>query len=93
MDLLKSLGLQQHVRGPTHIHRHTLDLVVTRIPENIILDTPKADRYLSDHAAILCKLALFKRINTVKEVKYHHKYKMSPIFIVLKVYFRPIFLD
>ena len=48
--------LQQHVRGPTHIHGHTLDVVVTRLAENIILDTPNADRYLSDHGAILCKL-------------------------------------
>ena len=53
-----------------HIHGHTLDLVVTRLAENIILDTPKADRYLSDHAAILCKLTLSKPLNTVKEVKY-----------------------
>ena len=70
LDLLESLGLQQHVRGPTHIHGHTLDLVVTRLAENIILDTPKADRYLSDHAAILCKLTSSKPLNTVKEVKY-----------------------
>ena len=70
LDLLESLGLQQHVRGPTHIHGHTLDLVVTRLAENIILDTPKADRYLSDHAAILCKLTSSKPLNIVKEVKY-----------------------
>ena len=70
LDLLESLGLQQQVRGPTHIHGHTLDLVVTRLAENIILDTPKADRYLSDHAAILCKLTSSKPLNTVKEVKY-----------------------
>ena len=70
LDLLESLGLQQHVRGPTHIHGHTLDLFVTRLAENIILDTPKADRYLSDHAAILCKLTSSKPLNTVKEVKY-----------------------
>ena len=67
---MESLELQQHVRGPTHIHGHTLDLVVTRLAENIILDTPKADRYLSDHAAILCKLTSSKPLNTVKEVKY-----------------------
>ena len=70
LDLLESLALKQHVRGPTHIHGHTLDLVVTRLAENIILDTPKADRYLSDHAAILCKLTSSKPLNTVKEVKY-----------------------
>ena len=70
MDLLESLGLQQHVRGPTHIHGYTLDLVVTRLAENIILDTLKADRYLSDHAAILSKLTSSKQPITVKEVKY-----------------------
>ena len=70
LDLLESPGLQQHVIGPTHIHGHTLDLVVTRLTENIILDTPKADRHLSDHAAILCKLTSSRQLNTVKEVKY-----------------------
>ena len=70
LDLLESLGLQQHVRGPTHIHEHTLDLVVTRLAENIILDTPTADRYLSDHSAILCKLTSSKPLNTIKEEKF-----------------------
>ena len=69
LDLLESLGLLQHVGGPIHIHGHTLDLVVTRLAENIILDTPKANRYLSDHAAILRKLTSSKPLNTVK-VKY-----------------------
>ena len=48
-----------------------MDLVVTRLAENIILDTPKADRYLSDHSAILRKLTSSKTLNTVKEVMYH----------------------
>ena len=75
LDLLESLGLQQHVRGPTHIHGLTLDLVVTRLAENIILNMPKADRYLSDHAAILCKVTSSKPLNTVKEVKYRRNNK------------------
>lgn len=29
MDLLESVGLEQHVRGPTHTHGHILDLVIT----------------------------------------------------------------
>ena len=37
MDLLESLGLEQHVRGPIHTHGHTLDLVITRKVENIIV--------------------------------------------------------
>ena len=28
-DLLESFSLQQHVVGPTHIHGHTLDLIIT----------------------------------------------------------------
>ena len=29
-DLLDSMGLQQHLKRPTHIHGHTLDLLITR---------------------------------------------------------------
>ena len=84
LDLLESLGLKQHVRGPTHIHGHTLDLVVTRLAENIILDTPKADRYLSDHSAILRKLTSSKPLNTVKEVMYQGpSLLISPPFRVI----------
>ena len=28
-DLLFSMGLVQHVKRPTHIHGHTLDLIIT----------------------------------------------------------------
>ena len=30
LDLLESVGLGQHVSQPTHVHRHTLDLIITR---------------------------------------------------------------
>ena len=29
-DSFQSLGLQQHVKGVTHIHGHTVDLILTR---------------------------------------------------------------
>lgn len=29
-DLLDAMGLVQHVKQPTHIHGHTLDLIITR---------------------------------------------------------------
>lgn len=45
LDLLVSLGVQQHVNQQTHIHGHTLDLIITRRPENIIHDPPQIDRY------------------------------------------------
>ena len=35
-DLLESICLTQHVRSPTHIQGHILDLVITRNSDNII---------------------------------------------------------
>ena len=56
LDLLESFCLQQHVEGPTHIHGHTLDLIITRQSDQIIQSAPCVDWYLSDHASVLCSL-------------------------------------
>ena len=40
LDLLESLGLEQHVTEPTHIRGHTLDLVITRKIEDILASPP-----------------------------------------------------
>ena len=55
-DLLDSMGLQQHVERPTHIHGHTLDLLITR-QSDVIAKEPEIERYFSDHAVVLCDLA------------------------------------
>ena len=70
LDVLESLGLQQHVNDPTHIHGHTLDLVITRIADNIIQEKPHVDRYFSDHASVLCKLVCYKPRLSHKKVNY-----------------------
>lgn len=44
IDLLESLGLEQHVKGPTHIHGHTLDLVITRKMETVVACPPRVCR-------------------------------------------------
>ena len=49
-DLLDSMGLQQHVKQPTHIHGHTLDLLITRQSDVIVAKEPEIERYFSDHA-------------------------------------------
>ena len=54
LDLLTSMGLKQHVSVPTHISGHTLDLVITRAQDPVVCSIPVADRYLSDHASVLC---------------------------------------
>ena len=36
-DLLDAMGLVQHVKQPTHIHGHTLDLIITRQCDDLLL--------------------------------------------------------
>jgi hypothetical protein len=78
MDLVFTLGLEQHVKCPTHESGHTLDLIITRSNKELILSEPYADYYISDHAFVLCNVSApkpsletrtihfrpFKRMNT-----------------------------
>ena len=55
-DLLESMCLTQHVRSPTHIQGHILDLVITRNSDNIIKGRPISDRYISDNCSVVQSL-------------------------------------
>ena len=70
LDLLDSLALFQHVTVPTHIHGHTLDLVLSRKMEDIIASPPSACHYISDHAAIRCHVAIGKSNYHVKKISF-----------------------
>ena len=60
LDLLESLGLEQHVTEPTHIFGHRLDLVITRRTETLLGSTPRSCRYLSHHSAVCCSIRINK---------------------------------
>ena len=70
LDLLDSLALFQHVTAPTHIHGHTLDLVLSRKMEDIIASPPSACHYISEHAAIRCHVAIGKSNYHVKKISF-----------------------
>lgn len=55
-ELLESNNLQQHVQIPTHIHGHTLDLIITRKSDSVICTSPDSGHFISDHCAVLCHL-------------------------------------
>ena len=74
MDMIKSLGLKQHVEEPTHIFGHSLDLVITRLSDDVVRDSPRVDSYISDHGVVLFKLNSVKPSLSVKTVSYR-KYK------------------
>ena len=69
-DLLNSMGLVQHVKLPTHIHGHTLDLIITRQADDIVDGEALPERYFSDHAAVICKLSVAKPPLRIKHAEY-----------------------
>ena len=70
LDLLASMALKQHVNVPTHVSGHTLDLMITREHDPVISSVPVADRYLSDHASVLCSLNSAKPDCVAKIIRY-----------------------
>ena len=46
-DLLETFSLSQHVSGPTHLSGHTLDLIITRSSDDIVLASPKTTSPIS----------------------------------------------
>ena len=76
MDLLETFSLSQHVSGPTHLPGHTLDLIITRSSDDVVLASPKATVPISDHfiiqrpigfprPALSCKELTFRKLKNI----------------------------
>ena len=59
-ELLESVGLEQHVTVPTHISKHTLDLMITRQSDPLGISVPWTDYLFSDHMPVHCQLTISK---------------------------------
>ena len=70
LDLLSSLGLDQHVDKPTHISGNTLDLIITRSFDSLVSTSPSIDYLFSDHMTVLCDITLKKPPPKTKIVTY-----------------------
>ena len=70
LQLFDMLNLKQHVSGVTHVHGHTLDLILTRYSENTVADIPVVDFQVSDHSSIKCTLQTVKPSLQKKEITY-----------------------
>ena len=77
-DLLESFCLQQHVVDPTHIHGHTLDLIITRQSDQIVRSTLQVDCYFSDHVPVLCYLHSIKPSFSTRTLSYR-KIKLANV--------------
>ena len=70
LELLETMGLQQHVITPTHESGNTLDLIITRQCEDLVKETPQSDYHISDHWSVICRLNLDKPRITKKTVTF-----------------------
>ena len=69
-DLITALGLQQLVSCKTHTSGNTLDLILVRDQDTMVVTKPKEGFYISDHSFVLCNLSQNKPGRTVKEIEY-----------------------
>ena len=69
-DLLVSMRLKQHVLQPTHELGHTLDLIITRVSDNIIAGRPYTGELFSDHFPVFCQLKPERPLVAVKHLQF-----------------------
>ncbi len=74
LELLESMGLENHVFFQTHESGHALDLVITSSTDGVKIENPLANCYISDHSFVRCFLAAPKPDLAVKQISYC-KYK------------------
>ena len=60
LNLIHHFGLKQHVTGPTHTSGHTLDLIMSRLPDDIDSVTSVHDCDISDHSLVTFTLSFPK---------------------------------
>ena len=61
-------SLFQHVSGPTHFSGHTLDLIITRSLDDVVLVSPSATFPISDHFIIQCPIGFPRPALSCKEL-------------------------
>ena len=69
-DLLYTMGLFQHVKQPSHLHGHILDLIITRQSDDFVDEEPLSERFISEHAAVICSFWTRRPVAELKHAKY-----------------------
>ena len=69
-NLIESFGFIQHVADSTHRSGHTLDIVLSRSHDSLVLQTRSIDHGFPDHFPVFTYLSLRKPLLPTREVKY-----------------------
>ncbi len=70
IGILNSIGVRQHVSGPTHCQNHTLDLIRSHGIDVSGVKILQQSNDISDHYLVLCKLHIAKTVNSTPCYKY-----------------------
>ncbi|KAL0148144.1 hypothetical protein M9458_056546 [Cirrhinus mrigala] len=68
-DILNSIGVRQHVSGPTHCRNHTLDLILSH-GIDVSAEILQQSDDISDHYLVSCILQITKTVNSTPYYKY-----------------------
>ncbi len=68
LDILNSIGVRQHVSGPTHCRNHTLDLILSHGIDANGVEVLQQSEDISDHYLVLCKLHIAKAVNSFLQI-------------------------
>ena len=72
-DILDNLGLQNHIRFPTHRLQNTLDLITTEHQENFIRKQNQGrlflDHHLIDFEIVFTSTSVGQKISTFRKIK------------------------
>ena len=71
-DILQTYGLQNNINFHTHIAGHTLDLIITRNIDNIIILHTEPGPYISDHKFVKAILDLKKPEHETRQITYRN---------------------
>ncbi|CAG2249207.1 unnamed protein product [Mytilus edulis] len=83
IETLEDHGLQQHINSPTHIHGHTLDVIITREISSILKNAPvvhhpylcdKKGNPAGDHMALFAQLRI-SRPSKYRQTVTYRKYR------------------
>ena len=69
-EILDTNNLVQHVTEPSHVSGHTLDLVISRANNQIVLSHQTLNPCILDHEAVVFHLHLTKQPNMSKTIAY-----------------------
>ncbi len=58
IDILNSIGVRQHMSGPTHCRNHTLDLILSHGIDVNGVEILQQSNDISDHYLVLCRVGV-----------------------------------